>query len=247
MREEPGAPVTARARLIWAGAVAALALAALAAAEGHGRGSRRSFLPRPELRGRPVAMVGSAADAFRVWRAAGVRGRHLLVLTGQWSKPRSLEAHPPAPAEVRAARAGGEREFLDAESALFTAARVGIARSLEVVMPPSAFTHRLGEVAGLKELERGDGTFRLPFNGFERRFSTPRAFAAPMEPVLVLVEPTWFAEGAPADPLGWLSSEGVAFDLALLALEDPAASEAERRAALAFAQGAGAPFLEAAE
>jgi hypothetical protein len=245
--EDAVSPPTARRKLLWAGAIAAIAAGAFASAEIHGRSSRLPFRPPPGLSGRPVAMVGSAADAFRVWRAAGVRGRRLVVLTGQWSKPRNAKTRPPAPEEVAAALARGDMEIVDAGSALFTAARLGVVRSLDVVMPPPAFTHRLGEVSGRKELERGDGAFRLAFEGLERRFSTPRAFVAPAERVLVLVEPTWFTEGAPPDPLSWLSSSGAAWDLALIALEDPAANAEERQAALSYARAAGAPFLEAAE
>ncbi len=65
--------------------------------------------------------------------------------------------------------------------------------------------------------------------------------------MLVLVEPTWFTGGAPADPLAWLSSLGVRWDLALVALEDPAASGVERLAATSFVEAARVPFIEAAE
>lgn len=237
---------SARRRLGWSLATALVAAGALASAQVHGRSSRRPFDPPAELRSTRVAQVGSAADAFRIWRAAGVHGRRVVVLTGQWSKPRNLKTQPPTPEEVEAMRGGG-LEIVDSRSALFAAARVGTARAFDVAMPPAAFTHRLGEVSGQKALEREDGAFRLRFDALERRFSTPRAFAAPDERVLVLVEPSWFAEGAPRDPLAWLLSRGVAWDLALLALEDPAASVEERDAALAYTRSAGVPFLEAAE
>jgi hypothetical protein len=234
-------------RLRWTAALAVLTAGVLATAELQGRSSRVLFRPQAELAARPVAVVGDAADAFRVWRAAGLRGRRLVVLSGQWSKPRNLESGAPTPEEMAAARAGGETEFVDARSALFAAAQLGIVRGLEVVMPPAAFESRLAEVSGRKGLERGDGTFDLGYEGFARRFSTPRAFVAPAEPVLVLVEPTWFAEGAPRDPLAWLSAAGVRFDLALVALTDPAAGEEERRAASSFTRAEGLPFLQAAE
>jgi hypothetical protein len=65
--------------------------------------------------------------------------------------------------------------------------------------------------------------------------------------VLVLVEPSWFDDGAPPDPLAWLSSAGVVWDLALLALGDPVASVEQRQAALAYAQSAGARYWETVE
>jgi hypothetical protein len=245
---EDTAPSTAApARLLWVGAIAVFAAATFASVELHARASRVPFRPPAGLRERPLAAVGDAADALRIWRAAGIRGRRLVVLTGQWSKPRDLKTQPPTPEELAAAGAGGELELLDARSALFTAVTLGIVRGLYVVMPPAAFSQRLGEVSGRKGLERGDGAFRLAYDGLERRFSTPRAFVAPDEPVLVLVEPTWFTEGAPPDPLAWLAAAGVRCDLALLALDDPAASDEERQATSSFAQASGVPFLQAAE
>jgi hypothetical protein len=62
--------------------------------------------------------------------------------------------------------------------------------------------------------------------------------------VLVLVEPTWFRAGAPPDPLAWLASLGVRSDLVLFALDGPAATETDRRAAAAFARSARVPMLE---
>lgn len=236
-----------RARLLWSGGLLLAALAVCAGAESRGRASRSLFQPREEVGLARIGMVGSAADAYRIWRAAGLRGRRLVVLTGQWSKPRNLQKEPPTPEEMAAAQASGDLEFLDARSALFSAGRVGMVRTFDVVMPPAPFSQRLGEVRGQKELAREDGAFRLHFNGMERRFSAPRAFSAPRETVLVLVEPTWFSGGAPADPLAWLSEAGVRWDLALVALDDPSARAEERQAALAYAQATGARFWEVAE
>ncbi|MBI5067475.1 MAG: hypothetical protein HZB56_04490 [Deltaproteobacteria bacterium] len=237
-------PLQRRRPLLWAAALLALALAAGAASDRRGRGSRRLHVPGSGV-GR-VAMVSDAGAAYRVWREEGLHGRHLLVLTGQWSKPRNLRLQPPGPADEGLRRLGGDLELTDAGSALFTAGRAGLARKLDVVMPPPAFSQRLGEARGQKELERGDGSFTLAYLGLERRFSSPRGFTAPAETVLVLVEPTWFAPGMPADPLGWLAGKGVRWDLALFALDDPSAQGEERQAALAAAQAAGARFREVA-
>lgn len=228
-----------RRRLAWTVGLFLLAAAALAGAQARGRAARHLYEPRDRA-GR-VAVVRDAADAFRAWQAAGVHGRRLVLLTGQWSRPRDEKAHgaaeaaPPRPVSA-------EPDKVDAKNAIYMASRLGVSRILDVVMPPAAFTHRLGEVRGAKELVKEDGAFRLAYNGLERRFSTPRAFEAPGETVLVLVEPSWFQPGAPADPLGWLTSRGVSWDLAVLALEDPAATGDARLAALAFARSAGASF-----
>ncbi len=235
-------PPQRRRPLLWAAALLALALAAGAAADRHGRGSRRFHVTGSG--GDRVAMVSDAGAAYRAWREEGIHGRHLLLLTGQWSKPRNLRLQPPGPEDAGLQRLGGDLELADARSAIFTAGRTGVVRKLDVVMPPPAFSQRLGEVRGQKELERGDGTFTLAYLGMERRFGTPRAFAAPGEPVLVLVEPTWFAPGMPADPLGWLAGLGVRWDLALFALDDPSAQGEERQAALSAARAAGARFRE---
>jgi len=236
-----------RVRWIWAGAISALAATALAAAEIRGRSSRVPFEPPPEAQGQRLGMVGSAADAFRIWRAAGLRGRALVVLSGQWSKPRNLRDQPPTPEELARAQASGDTEMLDARSALFSAARLGIVRGFDVVLPPAYFTFRLGEASGRKELVREDGAYRLHYGGMERRFATPRGFTAPAEAVLLLIEPSWFTDGVPTDPLTWLRSRGASWDLALLALDDPAATPEQRQAALAYGQASGAAFWETTE
>lgn len=222
------------AQWTWTIGLAVASLAAAWAAELHGRGSRRPFPVEATGVDGPVAAVGSAADALMIWTGAGVHGGRVLVLSGQWSRPPRSPAHVPTPGSFASA-APVELDPRDARSALFLAAREGIARRLDVVMPPAAFTHRVGEVSGERQLERGDGAFRLPLNGIERRFSTPRGFAPFAEEALVLVEPTWFADGAPSDPLGWLQAQGVRWQLALIALDDPAAGEGHRRAARAYA------------
>jgi len=236
-----------RRPLAWAGALLLASAAVAATAEARGRGARQLFEPGADTGPARVGMVGDAAGAFRVWREAGLHGRHLLVLTGHWSKPRNLRSQPLTPEELETVRQRGDVDLLDAQSALFAAGRLGMARRFDVVMPPEAFSQRLGQVRGQKELLRGDGSFVLPHRGLERRFSTPRAFVPPRETVLVLVEPSWFAAGASADPLGWLAGLGVRWDLALIALDDPTARGEERQAALAAGQAAGASFWEVAQ
>ena len=88
-----------------------------------------------------------------------------------------------------------EGQALDDCSAVFLAAKLGIVRRMDVVMPGLAFGRRLAEVVGQKGLRRGDGAFELDLNGIARRFSTPRTFVPPAEPVLVLIEPSWFVGG----------------------------------------------------
>lgn len=244
-------PSPARSRtLAWAAGVAACALATLLAAERHARGSRLLLEVPPELAGTAAFAVRDAGHALELWRVAGVRGRRLVLLTGQWSRPGARPAEPGAtgpsePSRPRDPPVG--EEVVDARGALFAAARIGIVRGMDVVMPGLAFGRRLADVAGQKELRRGEGSFELDLNGVQRRFSTPRAFIPPEEPVLVLVEPTWFADGAPPDPLAWLAAWGVRTDLALVALADPMSGEDERRAAEEYARSARLPFVEASE
>ncbi len=244
--EETSSPSRRRRPYAWAGALLAVALAVMASAEARGRDARKLFEPGADTGPDRIAMVNDAAGAYRVWREAGLRGRHLVVLTGQWSRPRNLKTHPPTPEEMAAAQASGDMELLDAQGALYSAGRVGMVRRFDVVMPPAAFSQRLGQVRGQKELQRGDGAFVLPYQGLERRFSTPRAFAVPGETVLLLVEPSWFGAGVPSDPLGWLAGLGLRWDLALIALDDPVAQGEERQAALTLGQTAGARFWEVA-
>lgn len=238
-----------RRRLRWAAALAALAAAAVVASEAHGRSSRLPFDPPPELRGHPWASVGDATSAFRVWRAAGVRGRWVVVLTGRWSRPRDPREVLATAEELLAAGGRGSQlpDFVDVENALYAAAQVGIARRFSVAMTPGSLARRAEESRAQPDFAPDGGdAFRSPYHGLARRFSTAARLEAPTEPALVLVEPSFFADGG-ASPDRVLRERGVSFDLALVALDDPAATDAQRAAASAFVASVGAPFVEASE
>ncbi len=226
MKVSPSRPAPDR-RVHWAIAMVLWAVAASAAAEWHGRASRLAFHPPPQIRNLKAASVGNAADAFALWKGSGVNGRRIVVLTGQW----------PAPSGgANADGSSAPSQVLTANSALYWAALSGVARAFDVVMPPAAFERRLAADASHKVFQPEDGAYRHDLHGFWLRFSLPRAFIPPPEPALVLIEPTWFAEGAPADPLSWLVSVGVRADLAVVALDDPAADDRQRNLAAEYAR-----------
>ena len=176
--------------------------------------------------------MGSAADAFAVWQGSGLKGRRAVVLTGQFG---GAGQAPEAP---------GPGGGVTAASAVYWSARLGLVRAIDVVMPPGDFERQRAGDAGHKVFRPEDGAYRHDLHGYWLRFSLPRAFFPPDEPVLVLVEPSWFRPGAPPDPVAWLSSIGVRTDLILVALDDRSATEADRRAASAFVRSAGVPVLQ---
>jgi hypothetical protein len=231
-----------RPRLAWMCAIAVLTAATAGYAEVRGREARTSFSPPAEFRGARWATVGDAGEAVRVWGEAGLRGRKVLLLTGRWARVKDLGR------DVIEAAAAGQAPFdlIDADTAVLVAARSGIARDLQVVLPPAAYAQRLDEVRGAKEIRQGEGWLSLPFHGFERRFAVPAALAPPGEAVLALVEPSFFSDGAPQAPDQWLRERGVEVELGLVALSDPAATDAQRARAAAFAQGARAVAVEVA-
>ncbi|HET8732603.1 MAG TPA: hypothetical protein VFM45_02400 [Anaeromyxobacteraceae bacterium] len=222
----------ARARALWTVGIVIATVAVLVLADRRGLGSRNAFRAPPALASRPVAAVGSAAEAFVVWRGSELKGRRFLLLTGQWGSP------------LRSAGSAGSAGGVTAASAAYWAARLGLARSFDVVMPPAAFEERRAEDATHPQYRPEPDAFRHDLHGFRLRFSLPGAVARLDEPVVVLVEPTWFRAGAPPDPLAWLSSAGLRTDLALVALDDPAATDADRRAAADYVRAARIPRLE---
>jgi hypothetical protein len=231
-KASPLSPLAIRGRLLWAAGITIATIAVIGLSDWHGRKSRTTFHPPPALAKRPVAGVGSAADAFAVWQGSGLNGRRLVLLTGHFGGAgRTPDSTGPG---------GG----VTAASAVYWSARLGLARAIDVVMPPADFERQRAGDAGHKVFRPEDGAYRHDLHGFWLRFSLPRALLPPDEPVLVLVEPTWFRPGAPPDPLSWLSSIGVRTDLVLVALDDPSATEADRRAASEFVRSAGVPVLQ---
>lgn len=235
----------ARSQLVWTGALLAVAVAAALASDLHGRGARTSFTPPAEFHGERWAVVQDAAAAVDVWGSSGLHGRRLLVATGRWGKPVTTDgASEPrgAPPEDPEARAADHAARVS--GALFDATMQGVARELLVVMPDAAFDARVDAIRAARGTTLGDGWASQPYDGIPRGFYRPATLPGSDEAVLLLVEPSFFAAGAPADLPAWLGERGLRVDLALIAAEDPEATAAQREAALALAGRAGAVQLE---
>ncbi len=238
---------SAPAQLAWTGVLVALAAAAALASDLHGHAARTPFTPLEGFQGQRWAVVGDAADAVEAWSSAGLRGRRVLVATGRWGKPVTREAGPeaaPAPPDDPAALAAARAAKVS--GALFEATMRGVARELLVVMPDAAWDARVEAIRAARETTLGDGWARQPFHGIPRSFHRPATVPRIDEELLLLVEPSFFAAGAPADLAAWLAARGIRFDLALIAATDPLATPAQQAAAAALAGQVGAVQLEAA-
>jgi hypothetical protein len=226
-------PRPTRAR--WVATATVLAMTAILAVGLHVRGlaSRRWYRPAG-VRDAATTWVGveDGGAAYLLWREAGVSGRRLLLLTGRWATV-PLGDVDPAPLSSRTPPSP--------DNVLLLAARDGIIREIDVVMPPGPFGERRAEAARAKTFSAGEGWFRQDFHGFARRFALPSAVLPSSEQVLVLVEPSFFQDGAPVDPAAWLREKGVSADLAVLALSDPAAAPPQLEAAAALARDGASP------
>jgi hypothetical protein len=232
-------PSPVRQEVAWA---VALALVAALAVAGVARsaGAARRVLEAPGGEARWIA-VPDAGDALRAWVDLGLHGRRVLVLTGRWtslpfSSPKAAGVNDPATPLL-------DRSFLDADNVFLVAARLGTARALTVVLTPPAFEARREAARSGKDVELHDEWLAQRFHGYERRFTLPAALPPSAEPVLLLVEPSFFAPGTPPDPVAWLRGRGVAFDLGTVALADPAATPEQRERALALARAHGASLM----
>lgn len=218
-----------RARLGWTLAIALAFSASAASAWVAGRAGRSPAGPVPPTR---HAVVRDAGDALRHLGRSGVHGRVLVVLTGRWG------------ALVSASSEGGGNELiaLDAATpanALLAAAQQGVARALEVVMTDGAFAARDEALAGARGVTRGPGWLEHPYLGFPRRFSTWAAMRPRPDPAVVVIEPSFLEgpAGGAEDLAARLARRGVRADLLLVALDDPAATDEQRRLARALAEG----------
>lgn len=239
---EPGVSPTA-ARWRWTALLCALGAATALAAQLHGQGARRYFEPPPEMAGVRWGFVTDAGAAVRVWDAAQVSGRPLVVFTGRWSTvPGDLVER------ILSERPGATMETLvDQENALLVAARTGIGRAFTVLMPQAAWDRRVAELQGARELVVEGGCAWLAFAAIERAFCLPASAPGMTEPALVLVEPSWFDAPEAPTPAALLFERGIPFDLALLAASDPVASEGARARLLEFGGAVRAANLEVGE
>ncbi|HZZ83285.1 MAG TPA: hypothetical protein VFE30_02015 [Anaeromyxobacteraceae bacterium] len=223
-----------RVRFAWSSAIVLFAALALCASAVRGR-TARVLAPAMGASGEPRwTAVRDSAEAVRAWQVAGVHGRKLVVLTGRWGHP----AGSWEPQDEETGATSPPTLPLDAETGIFAATRLGIARDLLVFMNPEAVRQRTAEITERKGLRAGTGWVEAPYRGYERTFAIPDAATAPEEPVLLLVEPSYFTEDVP--PPEWLASRGFRFDLGLVALEDPAATPLQRELARMFAARVGA-------
>ncbi|HET9599824.1 MAG TPA: hypothetical protein VFP65_29890 [Anaeromyxobacteraceae bacterium] len=232
-------PPSIRARLAWAGALVALLAGTAAAMEWHGRSSRTTFTPPGGPAGGRWFAVQDAGDAIRVLAEGGAHGRVLVLFSGRWPDVRASAFETDVPGAPQR-----PDDQIDADTATVAAARLAIARELRAVLLPAAYEARRAQVQGAKGFSDGDGWFDLPFHGYPRRFSSPEAFAAPPEPAIAVVEPSFFGEGAPPDLAAFAAARGLRLEVGLVALADPAATPAQRERAAGFAQRSGAVALE---
>jgi hypothetical protein len=232
-----------RIQLAWVVALSVLAAASAVAADLRGRASRTTFTPGEDYQGRRWALVPDAAAAVEVWSAAGLHGRRLLVASGRWGKPVHQDGAPPAITPGDPAAQPVDRAAL-VSGALFEATMRGVARELVVVMPTAALDARVAAIRSARNTTLGDGWARQPYDGIPRSFHRPATVPRLDEEVLLLVEPSFFAEGAPPDLASWLAANGLRFDLALVAARDPEATPAQEEAALELAARVGAIQLE---
>jgi hypothetical protein len=237
-----------RAQIAWTVALIGLAAASAVSAELHGHDSRRHFTPPEDFRGHRWAMVQDAAAAVDFWSASGVHGRQVLVLSGRWGKPVPQDGAAPsvAPGTADPAARAVERAGL-VSGALFEATMRGLARELLVVMPPAAFDARVAAIRTSREARVGAGWASQTYHGIPRGFFLAERLPRPGEEVLLLVEPSFFAAGAPTDLTAWLEQKGIRFDLALIAAQDPEATAAQQEEALALASRVGAVQVEVAQ
>jgi hypothetical protein len=236
-----------RTSAAWTLALVTVGIGAAVAADQHGRASRLRFTPPDSFQGHRWGLIQDAAAATEFWSASGLRGRQLLVASGRWGKPVPQEV---VAAMARAEAAGQITPALERASqvsgALFEATMRGVARELLVVMPPAAFGTRVAAIRAARETTVGAGWASQTYHGIPRTFFLPSQLARPGEEVLLLVEPSFFADGAPTDLVGWLEEKGVRFDLALIAAQDPEATPSQQEAAQALAASLGAVTLEVA-
>lgn len=211
-------------------ALAAAAAGAVVALDRAGTKSRSMGQARPLSGALQPLVVSDARDLFSAWKTAGARGRTVVHVGAHLHLvPATEEIADEAPLAVPGTGAlFAEYEHrLDGHNFLWVAIRTGLARRLFLVVPEMVFRKKHHEA---------------DLGGVEDRFDllgTPIVVAAGLpavrEPVLLVVDASWFDVADGEALLAQVRRSGLTSDLVAVRLADDASAAARVRT-LAFAR-----------
>lgn len=239
------------------GITAAVLLLAVAVSLGlthYGRASRSYRAATPVDRpGEARFLTDSPQEAYRLWRAAGFRGRLVLYLADRWQRldPAEVQDNPPMsrpyPLSLYRIPEVLERERLSAATFLYLAALNGTTRGILALLSEPGYQEMRRAAAGSKFGRVFAGRVSLPHQGFPRSFVNAAGLARQPEPLLVLVAASYFKGSTPEELLALLSGRGVTSDCLVLCrmVGDPEVGPVERERLERFARLVGARPLPA--
>ncbi len=233
---------------------AALALALLAgcvlsfrALAEIGRAGRVHGEPRPAVAaGVAARTVRTSADVYAVLRRDGGRGR-VIVSASRYLQfeddpgERFWRGQQSFPLRVGDLVPSFERE-VGPRNRLWVAMRAGIAREIVHVVPPAVFPEKLAAAQEITNDVVSVGAHEVTLHHWGSRRAITDAVPSVAEPVVLVVDASYFDLAAPEDLVRQLAAAATAADLVILDLaeDNPQVSARGRDALLAFAARIGA-------
>jgi hypothetical protein len=231
-------------------AVLALAGATLFGVDRYGRGSR-SFGSVGALTDSrvPKFLVDTPQDAYRVWKAAGARGRQVLFISGRWERlpddgiDQDIPMSRPYPLRLFQIAEVQESRYLGAANFLYVAALNGMARSIVALLSAPGYAEMREAARSSKYGRVGANEVYLPHQGYPRWFTDAEHFRGEREPVLLYVAAPYFREGSPDELFRQLQAQRLQSDCIILCRwgADPSPGSRELAGLQRFAHLIGMP------
>jgi len=222
--------VTTRRCLITIMVVALLTAAAITAINRYGKYSR-VFGPAGTIQSRIFVKkrVDVPREAYRIWKAAGYRGRAIVFVSDRWESFDPDELIPAQmfrayPLQLYNTARLFEDDFLNDATFLYVASLNGIVRKIVAIVPESEVGRMREAARKVKNSRVSDKGVYITRLGFPRWFTTAARFDGAAEPVLLYVGASYFRTAEPDELYHRLAASGLRTDCVILCNETGNAS-----------------------
>jgi hypothetical protein len=169
-------------------------------------------------------IVNEPAEAYRIWREAGYRGRMVMYVSGNWESFDPGELIPARmfrayPLQLYNTARLLEEEHLTNVTFLYVAACNGICRGIFSIVPGQEVERMRGVAIKAKDHRVDGSSVFLTREGYPRWYTTGANLGVLDEPVLLYVGASYFRSAKPEELQRQLLAAGVKTDCIVLCRE----------------------------